>query len=101
MKFQFIRKKPTLKQRVEILKKLDLKRMKESGFTSIVRTLDEYEVEWLRKDAQIYGVLAYLDETKKTRKNKQGLGWLYLTKEQFDYAIEDCDDAPTVIQDPN
>ena len=89
MKFQFIRKKPTLKQRVQILKRLDLKRIQQSGCSGIARQLDEYETEWFTKKAMPCGVLAYFDESNKSQKNKHGLKWLYLTKEEFDYAMHD------------
>jgi hypothetical protein len=97
MKFQFIRKKPTLKQRVQILIRLDLQRLKQFNCSAIIRTLDEYETEWLRKDCKAYGVLACLSESHKTRKNKHGLRWIYLTKEEFDYEISMLPDEDQLV----
>ena len=100
MKFQFIRKKPTLKQRVQILIRLDLQRIKEANCPGIIRTLDEYEVELLCKNSKAYGVLAYLSESHKTRKNKHGLRWIYLTKEEFDYGMSmSVDENEPVIEE--
>ena len=91
MKFQFIRKKPTPKQKVQILVRNDLQRINQLNCNQFVRALDPYEFECFPENNMPSGVLVYLDELNKTQKNKHGLKYLYLTKEQFDYAISDED----------
>ena len=84
MKFQFIRKNPTIKQKIEILKKLDLQSLKSTSSSAIIRDLDEYEIDFFSKKSLVCGVMVYLDESRKTKKNKHGLTYVYLNKEMID-----------------